>query len=125
MSSVLRFSQLSSIVSNQSPRSTADLRPSERRFLRAMQELGHGRFESLRIRSGEIVLEPWPTTVRTIKFGNPTPNRPICGLAEFELKSEIAEFFAQVRTIDSGLIRVLEVRGGLPFSMDLSDQSHG
>jgi hypothetical protein len=44
-----------------------------------------------------------------------TQHRPVCAPAEFTLKNEIAEFFAQVRAIDSGVIRVLEVRGGLPF----------
>jgi hypothetical protein len=55
------------------PRSTRDLRPSERRFLAAMQQLVHGRFESLPIRQGELVLAPWPTTIRSVKFGNATP----------------------------------------------------
>jgi hypothetical protein len=102
-------------VSVKTLKSTSDLSSSERRFLRSMQELGHGRFEFLRIVQGELVLEPWPTTVRSVKFGNPTPNQPDSGLADFELKGQVAEFFSQVRTTDSGLIRVLEVRGGLPF----------
>jgi hypothetical protein len=106
-------------VNNQWPKSTRDLRPSERRFLHAMQNLGHGRFESLRIIQGELVLEPWPTTVRSVKFGNATLNRPDSGPADFELKGQVAEFFSQVRTTDSELIRVLEVRGGLPFCMEI------
>jgi hypothetical protein len=108
-------------VSDQPLKSTRDLGTSERRFLRAMQELGHGQFESVRIDIGELVLDPWPATIRSIKFGSPTPNRPVLESAEFELKYQVAEFFAQVRSIKSGLIRVLEVRGGLPFSMDLTD----
>jgi hypothetical protein len=40
------------------------------------QELGYGRFESLRIERGEFVLDPWPTSVRSVKFGATTPNRP-------------------------------------------------
>ena len=30
----------------------------------------------MRIQRGELVLEPPPTAVRSVKFGNPTPNRP-------------------------------------------------
>lgn len=108
-------------MSDKPLKSTHDLRSSERRFLRAMQELGHGRFESVRIDIGELVLDPWPATIRSIKFGNPTPNRPVLESTEFELKCQVAEFFAQVRSIKSGLIRALEVRGGLPFCMDLTD----
>jgi hypothetical protein len=104
-------------------KSTSHLRSSERRFLRVMQELGYGRFEFLRIRNGELVLDPRPATIRSVKFGNVTPNRPPSGSAEFELKNQAAEFFAYVRTIDVGVIRVLEVRGGLPFAMEVADHS--
>ena len=108
-------------MSNQPPKSTCELRPNERRFLHGMQQLGHGRFECLRIRQGELVLDPWPMTVRSVKFGNTTPNRPVSRSAEFELKDQAAEFFAYVRAIDTGVIRVLEVRGGLPFAMEVAD----
>lgn len=84
-------------------KSTADLRPSERRFLAAMQELGYGRFEFLRILRGELVLAPWPPSVRTIKFGNPSANTASPDSSEFELKKQVAEFFGHVRTIDSAL----------------------
>jgi hypothetical protein len=103
------------------PVSTRDLRPSERLFVTAMQELGYGRFEFLRVQRGEFVLDPWPTTVRSVKFGHPTSSQ--CGGAdEFELKKQICELLAQVRRIDAGVIRVLEVRGGLPFCMEIADE---
>ena len=108
-------------MSDKSPKLTRDLRPSEQRLVEAMQELGHGRFESLQVRQGELVLDPWPTTIRSVKFGNPTPNRPLPEFEDFELKDRVTEFFAYVRTIDVGVIRVLEVRGGLPFCMDVTD----
>jgi hypothetical protein len=107
-------------VSKQLPKSTCDLLPLELRFVGAMQELGHGRFECLRILRGELVLDPWPTTIRSVKFGSPNPNRPLQRPADFELKDPAAEFFAYVRTIDVGVIRVLEVRGGLPFAMEVA-----
>jgi len=50
-------------VKKGAPTSTRDLRPSERCFLSAMQQLRHGWFESVRIQRGELVLDPWPTTV--------------------------------------------------------------
>ena len=42
-----------------------NLRPSEIRLIAAMQQLGYGCFESLRIHAGEFVLDPWPTAVRS------------------------------------------------------------
>jgi len=104
----------------ESPISARDLRPLERRFVTAMRELDYGRFESLRIRHGEPVLDPWPTIVRSVKFGDATPNRPDNQSSEFELKQQIAQLVEFVRSVDDGEIRVLEVRGGLPFRMEIA-----
>ncbi len=105
------------------PTSTHDLLRSERRFVAAMTELGFGRFEFLRIERGELVLDPWPTTVRGVKFGSadtaiykPLPDG-------FELKAQVAEFFEWVRGVDEGEIRCLELRHGLPFSMEIEHRS--
>jgi hypothetical protein len=107
---------------NLTPGLTRDLRPSERRFLAAMQQLGHGRFETIQIREGELVLDPWPVAVRSVKFGTPTSNRPEHPSRAFDLKQEVAQLFEFIRGADAGEIRVLEVRGGLPFRMDVADQ---
>ena len=56
------------------PVSTRDLLSSERAFVAAMSGLHFGRFEYLRIEHGEIVLDPWPTAVRDVKFGSHDPN---------------------------------------------------
>jgi len=104
-----------------SPTSTRDLRPSERRFLAVMQQLGYGRFESMRIQRGELVLEPPPTAVRSVKFGAATPNRPAELSGDFQLKKETAQLFGFIRGVDAGEIRVLEVRGGLPLSMEIAE----
>jgi hypothetical protein len=45
------------------PASTSDLSLSERRLVAALQQLAFGRLESVRIRHGELVLDPWPTAV--------------------------------------------------------------
>jgi hypothetical protein len=98
-----------------------DLRPSERQFVDAMRRLGHGRFESLPIQRGELVLEPPPTAVRSVKFGNPTANRPEHPSSAFDLKQEVVQLFEAVRSVDDGEIRVLEVRGGLPLCMEIAE----
>lgn len=101
------------------PVSTQDLLPSEGRFLHAMRQLRFGRFEFLQIRDGQLVLDPWPTTVRDVKLGaqvgdqNPAPD------SEFALKQQVVELFEYIRSVDNGEIRTLEVRHGLPFSMEI------
>jgi hypothetical protein len=101
------------------PVSTQDLLPSERVLVSAMQELGFGRFEFLRIDRGEILLDPWPTCVRDVKFGSKDPGASKVPPDEFELKPQVAEFFEYVRSVDAGEIRTLEVKHGLPFSMEI------
>ena len=108
-------------MSNVLPKSVRDLRPSERQFVEAMRRLGHGRFESVRIQRGELILEPPPTAVRSVKFGNATSNRLEQPSNSFDLKLAVAQLFAFIRRVDSGEIQVLEVRGGLPFDMEIAD----
>ncbi len=103
------------------PVTTQEMLASEATFLAAMQQLGFGRFEYLQIRGGELVLTPWPVTVRDIKFAaaqnTSKPFEP-----NSELRPQVAEFFAYVRDVDAGEIRELEVRHGLPFSMEIELQ---
>jgi len=100
------------------PVTTQDLLPSEAMFTAAMQQLGFGRFEYLQIRGGELVFNPEPVAVRDVKFGSPvTTGKP--SAVTSELRPQIAEFFAYVRDVDAGEIREVEVRHGLPFSMEI------
>jgi len=100
------------------PTSTQDLLPSERRFLDAMRHLRFGRFEFLQIRDGELAIDPWPTTVRDVKFAA-QENQPQAAATEFALKDQVVELFEYIRSVDAGEIRTLEVRHGLPFSMEI------
>ena len=104
---------------NGRPRSTRDLRPTERRFVTALQQLGYGHFEALKIQHGELVLDPWPTTVRNVKFDAQSSEPTDLAADEFALKQQVAELFDYVRSVDAGEIRALEVRHGLPFSMEI------
>ena len=101
------------------PTSTRDLRPSERAFAAAISDLGSGRVEYLRIERGELVLDPWPTAVRDVKFGSQDPGAAKIPPDQFELKPQVAELFEYIRAVDAGEIRTLEVKQGLPFSMEI------
>lgn len=104
---------------------TRDLRPSERELVRAMNRLGFGRFEYLRIDGGELVLDPWPTVVRDVKFGCADPGAAKVPPADFELKAQVAQLFEYVRSVDAGEIRTLEIKHGMPFSMEIEHQLEG
>jgi len=104
------------------PTSTRDLSPAEWQFAQAMNDLWFGRFEFLRIERGGVVLDPWPTTVRGVKFGSVDAAAHKHTPDDFELKGQVAELFEYVRAVDAGEIRCLEVRHGLPFSMEIEHQ---
>ena len=95
-----------------------DLRPSEREFVLAMQKLGFGQFECVRIVGGELTLHPWPKMVKSIKFGGHESS--FAGnSSDFVMKQQVVQFIHCVRGLENGEIRQLEVRHGLPFAMDL------
>ena len=67
---------------------------------------------------GQILLDPWPTVVKILKFGAAETQQPFPA-ADFELRKSLAELFEYTRSVDDGEIRCLEVRHGLPFSMEI------
>jgi hypothetical protein len=108
---------------NGRPASTHDLRHSELRFLAAIGRLGFGRFEFVRIENGEVLLDPWPTMVHQVKFGAVANENGSGRPSEFNLKQQVVELFEYVRAVEPGEIRTLEIRGGLPFSMEIEHTS--
>src|SRR5260370_36520215 len=103
------------------PASNRDLLPSERRFIVALNRLGFGRLEFGRIQRGELVLDPAPTVVQVLKFGS-AEWQPPSRSADFELKEPLAKLFEYIRGVDDGAIRCLEVRQGLPFSVEIEQR---
>jgi hypothetical protein len=98
---------------------SGDLTPSEQLFLAALQAVDFGRFEHVRIHEGQIVLDPWPVAVRDVKFGAESTAERVVHPA-YQLKCQAAEFFEYTRDVDDGEIRSLEIRHGLPFSMEVA-----
>jgi hypothetical protein len=103
------------------PTATRDLSPSERSFVAVLQQLGFGHLESVRICGGAVVFDPWPTVVKVLKFGV-VEIQPPDGSADFELRRPMADLFEYIRGVDAGEIRCLEVRHGLPFSMEIEQR---
>jgi hypothetical protein len=96
-----------------------DLTALERRFVVGMTELGFGSYECVQIVNGNVLLDPWPTTVRGVKFGADTTVIAETLPDDFQLKRQVVEFIEYVRAVDRGEIRCLTVRHGLPFSMEV------
>jgi hypothetical protein len=95
-------------------RSTEDLNFAELELLRAMQKLWFGHFERVKIDAGELILNPWPKAVKSVKFGGKRESRPIVITEPFELCKQQIEFFSEVRKMARGRIEMLQVQEGLP-----------
>lgn len=89
------------------------------RLLVHMQRLNFGRIENLEIRDGDPVFDPAPQFVRDVKFNARNGPRPEAEWADFVLKAEVLDFFAQLDELGNGTIRALEVQHGLPFKMEV------
>jgi hypothetical protein len=44
---------------------------------------------------------------------------------DFALKQQIVELIEYIRAVDTGVIRCIEVRHGLPFSMEIENSPEG
>ena len=83
-----------------------------------LRRLGFGRLESIRIQRGAVILDPCPTVIQILKFGS-TDHPEQVEPAAFELKMPLAQLFEFIRGVEDGEIRCLEVRHGLPFSIEI------
>jgi hypothetical protein len=98
------------------------LSPSERRLVELMQRLNFGRIEGLTICSGEPVFDPPPRVVRLLKMGGDNNPRPQLRSVDFGLKHEVAEALEHLRRLEDGVVQCIEVRHGLPFSMEIEGE---
>jgi cytosine/adenosine deaminase-related metal-dependent hydrolase len=99
----------------------SDLSPERRELIQLMQQVNFGRIEGLCITSGDPVLEPPPRVIREVKFGGENAPRAEADIRDFELKRQVHELLAQLDRIGNGVIDVLIVKHGLPFTMHVAE----
>jgi len=99
------------------------LPPAGARLVELMQDVNFGRIEGLTIRAGTPVLDPPPCALREIKFGGENGPRPEVAKADFVLKAQVCDLFAQLEAMGDGVIRCLEVKHGLPFKMTVEEDA--
>lgn len=96
----------------------SSLSPARRQLLLRLQTINFGCIEGLRLQHGEPVLES-ATVVREIKFGGDNTACPQSSLTDFQLKAQIIELFSHFDRINNGVVRLLEIKHGLPFKMNV------
>ena len=98
------------------------LSPSRRRLLTLLQRLNCGRIEDLLVRSGEPVFTPSPRVIRKVKIRGENGPRSEVHVPDFALKTEVIELFDHLARLGDGTVRRLEVKHGLPFSLDVEEE---
>ena len=93
--------------------STSELSPSERSIVHAMQKLGFGHFEGVRIVAGELTLDPWPKMMKSIKCGAEDQAVAIT-TSEFQLKRRVMQFIERVRSFQAGVALCANIDETLP-----------
>jgi len=95
------------------------LTPAQQRLLEIMQRTNHGRIEGMSVRNGQPVFDPAPRVIRKIKIAGDNGPRPETAATDFALRKEVVEFFEHLDALGTGVVRCIEIKNGVPFSMDI------
>ncbi len=101
------------------PIAKSSLSGARRRLVELMQHLNFGRIENLEVRGGEPVFDPAPRVVRKLKIGGENCPRPEIAREDFLLKQQTLEMLDAISQLGDGEIRVIEVKHGLAFGMEI------
>ena len=110
-------------MSRPAVKTTADLTDREQLLVMLMSELNFGRIERIPIRDGQPCLDK-AVAVRNVKLGAEEGSHQ-AGPSDFRLKDCVVELVGQLRRVQSGTIRKIEVRHGLPAHLQLEQSAHG
>jgi len=111
----------SSAATQRVPATKCSLSSARKRLLELMQKVNFGRIQGLTVRNGEPVFDMPPRVVRMVKFAGENGPRPEAAHVDFVLKKEVDDLFAHLNSLDNGVIRSIEVKHGLPFSMEIEE----
>jgi hypothetical protein len=91
-------------------------------LIELMQFINFGRIESLHVHGGQPVFEPAPRVIQKLKMGGENGPRPEAGLQDFWLKQQTVELLRAIAELGDGEVSVIEVKHGLPYSVEIERQ---
>ena len=101
----------------------ASLSNSQCRLVELMQELNFGRIEALHVRRGEPSFDPAPRIIQKRKIGADNGPRSEIAFENFRLKQQTLEMFDAFRELGDGKVLSIEVKHGLPFTLEIEHRS--
>ncbi|MDD5699546.1 MAG: hypothetical protein PHH77_13110 [Victivallaceae bacterium] len=90
------------------------------KLVELMRQVGYGRINNLTVEKGRLVFSPESSIERDLKLGA-NDSLPATG-DDFVLKKKVSDFFDQLGEIKDGFIRKIEIRGGLPIQMQVTEK---
>ncbi len=101
------------------PRSKSSLTRPQQRLVELMQQINFGRIEDLLVQNGEPVFNPAPRVIRKLKVGADNSPRPEYSFDDFLLRQQTEELLSAIEQMGDGEVLVIDVRHGLPFSLEV------
>ena len=86
-------------------------------LVRLCQTINHGSIEDLEVRRSEPVFNPAPVMLRDVKLDADEVPRPELALSDFALSEQVCRLLRMLDKLESGSIRHIEVRAGIPRRM--------
>jgi hypothetical protein len=92
----------------------SDLSPARHALVRLCQAIDHGSIADLEVRHSDPVFDPAPLILKDVKLDTDEVPRPELALGDFALSDQVGRLFRILDKLDSGRIRHIEVRAGIP-----------
>jgi hypothetical protein len=106
-------------------RRLSDLSPARQALVRLCQTINHGSIEDLEVRHSEPVFNPAPMVLKDVKLDADEIPRPELTFGDFTLSDQLCRLLSLLDQIESGSIRHIEVRAGIPRRMLVESQELG
>jgi hypothetical protein len=103
----------------------SEISPARQALVRMCQAIDHGSIEDLEVRLSEPVFNPAPVMLRDVKLDADEGPRPELALHDFTLSGQVCRLFRMLDNLESGSIRHIEVRAGIPRRVLVESQDFG
>jgi len=107
---------------NQTTKSS--LTAAQTQLVELFQAVNFGRVEALQVSQGQPTFDPPPKVIQKLKFGGENGPRAEIGYGDFRLKHGVVELLELISGMEQGEIRSIEIRFGLPCTVELEWQHH-
>lgn len=100
----------------------SELTPSCRRLVELMQEVHYGEIRGLCVREGRPTFVPRPRIIRMEKLDAEEDPRPPAPAEDYVLKKQVQRLLEHLQRVRDGMIRRIQVKHGLPFSLEVETE---